>query len=238
MRIVLIIATCVAACVAAGPAGSAEPGTVRVAVALDGLPWSGGVVGSGRVTLAVGFDAEAARVVARRLGLRPVFVRVPRERLGKPGPWELAVGVRDGVPVLRGDHVVVVAPGVTRPRSLGGARGAHRLRPARNPGGRRRRVAARSPPGCWRAHARSSPAWCGPGRCDVALSDAGDATRLGGRPVARIESAVGYGIGVSRASGLGASLTRELRILGRNGTLGRLARSWLGLDPARLPRLR
>ena len=220
-----------------GPAGSAQPGTVRVAVALDGLPWSGGVVGSGRVTLAVGFDAEAARVVARRLGLRPVFVRVPRDRLGKPGPWELAVGVRNGVPVLTGDHVVVVAPGVTRPRSLGEL--GTRIVCARRGTRAADAVASLRIPARMLAGSRAELArLVRTGRCDVALSDAGDATRLGGRPVARIESAVGYGIGVSRASGLGASLTRELRILGRNGTLGRLARSWLGLDPARLPRLR
>jgi ABC-type amino acid transport substrate-binding protein len=59
-------------------------------------------------------------------------------------------------------------------------------------------------------------------------------------PVAgRIRRGKGLVIAVAREAGLEPALVdRELARMRADGTLGRLARSWLGLDPAALPRLR
>jgi ABC-type amino acid transport substrate-binding protein len=80
------------------------------------------------------------------------------------------------------------------------------------------------------------------GACDAALVPALDAGRfvrghvreLG--PVAgRIENGDGLVVAVAKGTGLEVgAVDRALGRLRRDGTLGRLARSWLGLDPARL----
>src|SRR6185503_1244722 len=84
------------------------------------------------------------------------------------------------------------------------------------------------------------------GACDAALVPSieagrfvrGHARELG--PVTgRVESGEGLVVAVARASGLDvAAVDRALGQLRRAGTLGRLARTWLGLDPARLRTLR
>jgi ABC-type amino acid transport substrate-binding protein len=84
------------------------------------------------------------------------------------------------------------------------------------------------------------------GACDAALVPAVEAGRFvaGSRSalgpvVGRIERGKGLVVAVPRGGGVDvASVDRELARLRRDGTLGRLARSWLGLDPASLPVLR
>lgn len=237
MRIVLIIVALSLTAIGSGTASAAEQPTVRVAIALDGLPWSGGVLGSDAITLAVGFDAEVARALTRRLGVRPVFVRVPRDGLGRSGGWDLAIGATRGAAVLAGDHVVVTAPGVTRPRSVADLRG--RIVCARRATRAADALAALRAPARMLAGSQTELArLVRTGRCDIALTDAGDAARLGGSPVARLESRVSYGIVASAGSGLAPRVEQEIAALQRSGTLGRLARTWFGVDPARLPRLR
>jgi ABC-type amino acid transport substrate-binding protein len=54
-----------------------------------------------------------------------------------------------------------------------------------------------------------------------------------------VESGDGFVVAVSRGGGLDpAAVDRALGRLRADGTLGRLARAWLGLDPARLRVLR
>ena len=63
--------------------------------------------------------------------------------------------------------------------------------------------------------------------------------RLLGPVTGRIEDGAGLVIAVARGTGIDlATVNRELRRMRADGTLGRLARSWLGLDPAGLRRLR
>jgi ABC-type amino acid transport substrate-binding protein len=57
--------------------------------------------------------------------------------------------------------------------------------------------------------------------------------------VGRIRHGKGLVVAVARGGGVAvADVDRELARLRRDGTLGRLARTWLGLDPAALPVLR
>ncbi len=84
------------------------------------------------------------------------------------------------------------------------------------------------------------------GACDAALVSAAEAGRFVagqrgalGPVVGRIARGDGLVVAVPRGAGVDvAAVDRELGRLRRDGTLGRLARAWLGLDPASLPVLR
>ena len=63
--------------------------------------------------------------------------------------------------------------------------------------------------------------------------------RLLGSVAGRIEHGDGLVVAVPRGTAVGvAAVNRELRLLRADGTLGRLGRVWLGLDPATLRTLR
>jgi ABC-type amino acid transport substrate-binding protein len=84
------------------------------------------------------------------------------------------------------------------------------------------------------------------GACDAALVPAVEIGRFVagqggslGSVVGRIPSGGGLVVAVPRGAGIDVAVVdRELVRLRRDGTLGRLARAWLGLDPATLPVLR
>jgi ABC-type amino acid transport substrate-binding protein len=221
-----------------------------------------GVVRGGAVVLARGFEVELAKLLAQRLGRRvDRFVQLrPAVRLlaGAPGGWQLAfAGIERSRtaraaadlsdPYLTTDAAVVLRRHLPRPRGLADLRG--RVLCAR-----RGSDAARTIPRVVRP--RSAPVLATgvdrlrellrTGACDAALVPAIEAGRfvrghgneLG--PVAgRVESGDGLVVAVARGTGLDvAAVDRALARLRNDGTLGRLARSWLGLDPARLRTLR
>ena len=239
----------------------ARPTSLVVALSLGDSGLQAGVVRGRDVILARGFEVELARLLARRLGARVVrFVDVrPPGRLlaaGTPG-WQLALASIEPTPKARAtafsapylttDLAVVLRRGLERPRGLADlrtrlvcvARGsdalpvvARTVRPVRPPlvapGRERLRTLLRT------------------GACDAAVVPAWQAGALIGGPgrlfgpvAGRIEHGEGLVIAVARGSGLDpADVDRALRRLRADGSLGRLARSWLGLDPAALRRLR
>lgn len=246
-----------------GPvAASPAPRPLVVALGLSDPTLQAGVVRGREVILARGFEVELARVLARRLGVRVerfVYVPSPRRLLaGSAAPgWDLALaGIRPSqgagaaselsVPYLTGDVAVVARRGLARPRRLadlrhallcavrGGeaARAIPSIRPARAPllvaGMERLRTILRT------------------GACDAALVPAPGAGRFVagqhrvlGPVVGRIAAGEGLVAVVPRGTGLDVgAVDRELLRLRRDGTLGRLARAWLGLDPATLRVLR
>jgi ABC-type amino acid transport substrate-binding protein len=252
----------------AAPASAADapspprPTGLVVALSLGDSRLQAGVVRGRDVILARGFEVELARILARRLGGRVArFVDVrPAGRLlasGAPG-WHLALasidpssarraGVAPSVPYLTTDLAVVLRRGLERPRRLADLRRrvvcvirgseagpvvGRAIRPLRAP------LVA---PGRDRLGALLRT-----GACDAAVVGMSEAGRLLARqrgllgPVAgRIRHGEGLVIAVARGTGLAPALVdRELRRMRADGTLGRLARSWLGLDPAALPRLR
>lgn len=237
------------------------PAGLVVALAPGDPAMQAGVLRGDEVVLARGLEVDLARLIARRLGNRiDRFVLVPRTgRLlaGTPPRWQVALAAfeasraaRSGAdlstPYLTTDIAVVLRRGLPRPRRLADLRDrvlcalrgsesarvigttAHpKRRPLLAPGRERLRSLVRT------------------GACDAALVPAieagrfvrGQARQLG--PVAgRIEHGAGLVAAVAPASGLTAAVDRELRRLRADGTLGRLARRWLGLDPAALRPLR
>lgn len=247
----------------AGAAAPAPPGSIVVALGLTSPRLQSGVVVGGReVILARGFEVELARILARRLGGRvDRFVYVPsapRLLASSLAGWHLALGGIAAAPgpratgdvsrpYLSTDVAVVARRGLDVPRRLADLRGslvcavrgseparvvATRIRPRRPPlyvvGPERLQAVVRT------------------GACDAALVSAREVggfvegqRRALGPVVGRIEHGPGVAVLVRRGSGLDVdAVDRELDWLARDGTLGRLARTWLGLDPAGLRVLR
>jgi ABC-type amino acid transport substrate-binding protein len=238
-----------------------RPGALVVALGLQSPVLQAGVVRGRDVILARGFEVELARTLARRLGGHVGrFVYVPSQaRLlaSSAGGWQLAVGGIDAsrgaragadlsAPYLTTDVAVVTRRGLERPRRLAdlrasalcAARGSEAARAATAVGPRLRPVFV-SGVERLRTLVRT-------GACDAALVPAVEAGRFVagqrssfGSVVGRIQRGSGLTVAVPRGAGVDvAAVDRELARLRRDGTLGRLARSWLGLDPASLPVLR
>lgn len=237
------------------------PRSLVVALALQDPLLQAGVVRGREVILARGFEVELARILARRLGGRVErFVHVPSAtRLlasNAPG-WQLALG---GIERSRGvraaaelsdsylttDVVVVAGRGLQRPRRLADLRRTRLCAVRGGDGaGAAARVGPRTPPLLVAGPERLLQL-VRTGVCDAALvpaTEAGRFVRDGGRGlgplVGRIARDDGLGAVVPHGSGLDVrAVDRELGRLRRDGTLGRLARTWLGLDPAALRVLR
>ena len=237
------------------------PRAFVVALGLGDPALQAGVLRGREVTLARGFEVEFARILARRLGGRVdrfVHVASPARALASGGAdWQLAfagiepaprmrAGADLSTPYLTTDVVVVARRGLDRPQRVAdlratlvcavrgseGAQAAASLRPKRAPSllpnADRLLTAVRT------------------GACDAALVPAREAgrfvaghRRVLGPVVGRIRHGAGVVVAVTRGSGIAVSdVDRELARLRRDGTLGRLARAWLGLDPATVPVLR
>jgi len=221
-----------------------------------------GVVRDGEVVLARGLEVAIARDLARRLGIRRVrfvFVR-PSERLVSTSAplWHLAIAslrpTREtssqadlSEPYLGTDQAVVVRRGLPAPASLSDLR--ERITCALR-GSDGSRALAASVTTAQRPILVSSQSrlldLVQTGVCDAALVDADDVGRtIAGRggvlgPVAaRVPFGGGSVIAVSRGGAVGvAEIDRALRRMRADGTMHRLARTWLRIDPARLRPLR
>jgi ABC-type amino acid transport substrate-binding protein len=237
------------------------PSVVVVALSLGEPALAAGVVRGRDVVLARGFEVELVRALAARLGAAGVrFVDrsgAPRLLTGAGGSWQLAVAairpprlatptVALSAPYLTTDQLVLLRRGTARPRTLGdlrtrilcAIRGADGLRAARA-------VAPAAAPLVAHGPVRLAQL-VQTGACDAALVDPVSATRLVegrtallGPLAARVPFGDGLVIAVRPGSGIEVlAVNRALDRLRRDGTLARLARRWLGLDPAALPRLR
>ncbi len=243
----------------AGPPVSAPPRPIVVALSLRDPVLQAGVVKGREVILARGFEAALARVLARRLGVGiDRFVYVPsRTRLlaASGASWDVALDAierpRGGradltASYLTSDVAVVTRRGLARPRSVSELRGAYLCAVRGSTGASaaaalRPRVPTLAVAGLDRLRSVLRT-----GTCDAALVPAVQAGRLLagqrgllGPVVGRLRRGDGIGASVPAGSSLDRrAVDRELARLRRDGTLGRLARLWLGLDPAALAVLR
>jgi ABC-type amino acid transport substrate-binding protein len=242
------------------PPAVAEPKPTELVVALDlGDPvLQAGVVRDGDVILARGLEVDIARELARRLGIPHVrFTYVRPARLlaaGAARPWDVSLAairpskvatsaVDLSNPYLVTDQAVVLRRALARPTSLADLR--HEITCAlRGSDGARAIAATLRPTG--KPTLVSSPTrlleLVQTGACDAALVDADGVGRfVAGRggllgPVsARIESGTGYVAAVTRGGAIPvADVNRALARMRSDGTMHRLTRRWLGIDPARL----
>jgi len=236
-----------------------EEGTelvVGVHLAAPGL--RAGAVRRGELVAGTGLEIDVVRALARAMGarsLRLVAVADPAA-LTRAGAktWDVAIGgIAADAPggasrsssYLRADPVVLMRPGLARPRGLAdlrarvlcavagsdGARAARSIRSVFEP------LTVRGEPELVRLVAS--------GRCDAAVGDApllgSTLQRLGGRRGhvgGRMDTGSGWVLAVPRGSSVAPAVDRALARLRADGTLGRIAERWLGFDPSGLRVLR
>ena len=240
------------------PVAAPKPTEIVVALSLGDPVLQAGAVRDGRVILARGLEVEIARTLARRLGIPRVrFVDVkPASRLiaARARSWDLTIAAIRPLPAaaevsdlsdpyLSADQAVVLRHGLGPLGSLAELKGkvtcavrfsdgaqaikttvVPSTRPLLAPTPERLLELVRT------------------GVCDAALVDAtgvgrfvaGHGALLG--PVrARVPSGGGFVVAVTRGGQIAdADVNRALVRMRADGTLHRLARTWLGIDPARL----
>ena len=240
------------------PVVEPRPTELVVALSLGDAVLQAGAVRDGEVILARGLEVDIARNLARRLGIpriRFVYVR-PASRLlaAEIRPWHLMIASIPPVraasahadlsdPYLRTDQAIVLRRGLPRLKDVGDVR--QKITCAlRGSDGARAIAASVAPvtrPILAGSHERLLEL-VQTGACDAALVD-GDAVGrfVAGRggilgPIsARIEFGGGYVVAVTRGGPIAvADVDRALGRMRADGTMHRLARRWLGIDPARL----
>ena len=244
------------------PVVQPRPAELVVALSLGDPVLQAGVVRDGEVILARGLEVEIARDLARRLGIPRVrFVNVqPASRLlaAEVRPWHVVIAsIRPtraassladlSEPYLGTDQAVVLRRGLPRLQDLGDLRS--KITCALRGSDGARAIAASVAPVARPILAPSNDRLLQlvrTGVCDAALVDADGVGRLvAGRggvlgPVsARVEFGGGYVVAVTRGGPIAvAEVSRALRRMRADGTMHRLARAWLGIDPSRLRALR
>jgi cystine transport system substrate-binding protein len=242
------------------PAVVAQPRPAELVVALSlGNPvLQAGVVRDGRVIVARGLEVEMARSLAHRLGIprvRFTYVR-PASRLlaATVRPWDVTMASIDAgasgpvaadlsEPFLPTGQAVVLRHGLAPLGSLAEIRGKVTCAVRFSEGARALAgTVAPTPKPLLARSAERLFELVRTGVCDAALVDAAGVARfVAGRgallgPVsARIPSGGGHVFAVTRGGPVTvADVNRALARMRADGTLHRLARAWLGVDPARL----
>ena len=239
-----------------------RPTELVVALRLGDPILQAGVVRDGEVILARGLEVDIARNLAKRLRIphvRFVYVK-PASRLlvAKVRPWDLSIASIKHVraasdtadlsdPYLGTDQAVVLRRGLPRLTTLRDLRGKITCAVRGSDGAQAiaGKVAPRMKPILASSDDRLLEL-VQTGACDAALVDADSVGQfVAGRggilgPVsARVEAGGGYVVGVTRGGPIAVSeVDRALAGMRADGTMHRLARQWLGIDPARLRPLR
>jgi ABC-type amino acid transport substrate-binding protein len=240
------------------PVVQPRPTELVVALSLGDPVLQAGAVRDGEVILARGLEVEIARNLAHRLGIprvRFVYVRpVSRLLAAKVRPWHIVIAsVRPtraassladlSEPYLGTDQAVVLRRGLPRLQVLGDLRS--KITCALRGSDGARALAASVAPVVRPILAPSNDRLLQlvqTGVCDAALVDADSVGRLvAGRggvlgPItARVEFGGGFVVAVTRGGPIAvAEVGRALQRMRADGTMHRLARAWLGIDPARL----
>ena len=234
-----------------------RPDTLVVALDLRDPVRQAGVVKDGDVILARGLEVEVAREIGRRIGIprvRFVYVRPSTRVLTASAPWHLglasiratprAAALADlSDPYLGTDQAVVLRRGLAPLRVLRDLR-LLRTCALRGSDGSRALATRVAPTAPTISPLTSEPLFqlVQTGVCDAAVVAADEVGRfvagrgaLLGPVTARVELGGGYVVAVMRGGPVGKEeVGRALRRMRADGTMHRLARTWLGIDPSRL----
>jgi len=244
------------------PVVQPRPDVLVVALDLRDPVRQAGVVRGGEVILARGLEVDIAREVARRLRVpRVQFIHVPaasRLPSATPRPWHLVIASLEPTgssvtradlsqPYIGNDQAVVLRRGLPPLRSLGDLRGKV-VCAVRGSGGARALAVAVPRPGRPRLASSTTRLLelAQTGVCDASLVDADDVGRLvagrGGMlgPItARVSLGGGSVVAVGKDGPVSvAAVDRALSRMRADGTMHRITRTWLGIDPGRLRQLR
>jgi ABC-type amino acid transport substrate-binding protein len=236
------------------------PSQLVVALNLADPALQAGVVRGRDVVLARGLEVEVARNIAERLGVKSVrFVAVRQESrllsdlLASRADWDIALSFSPThpgssvaeltTPYLATDQAVLLRRSTARPRTLAELRTRQLCAITGTNGAKAIAAIAPDAPALKVSGVTRLLELVQTGACDAAVVDAVKAGRLiEGRKAlvgpfaARIPYGSGLVVGVSRTSSIpAAAVDRVVKRLRTNGTLSRLARNWLGVDPAALP---
>jgi cystine transport system substrate-binding protein len=246
----------------AAPVVQPRPSTLVVALGLGDPVLQAGVVRDGQVILARGLEVDIARNLAHRLGIPRVqflYVSSASRLLAAPlRPWHLMISsirptrpessVADLTePYLGTDQAVILRRGLPRLRALGDLRS--KITCALRGSDGARAIATSVAPHVRPILAPSNDRLLQlvqTGVCDAAVVDADGVGRLVagrgsvlGAITARVAFGDGYVVAVTRGGPVAvAEVGRALQSMRADGTMHRLIRAWLGIDPARLLPLR
>ena len=239
-----------------------RPDVLVVALDLRDPLRQAGVVKGGEVILARGLEVDIAREIARRLRIpkvRFLYVRPASRVLAAEAPrWHLGVasirasstsptGADLSEPYLGTDQAVVLRRGLPRLRSLLDLRSLRSCALRGSDGSRALSTSVRpSVPPVLPSRSERLFQLVQTGVCDAALVDADEVGRfVAGRggllgPVsARVAYGAGYVVAVTRGGSIAApEVGRAIRRMRGDGTMHRLTRTWLKIDPDRLRVLR
>ncbi len=234
------------------------PSVLVVALSLGDPVLQAGIVRDGHIVYARGLEVEVARALAQRLGIPHVrLLYVPpgsRQLTAATRSWDVMLGafrpsrsessLADlSDPYLGTDQAVVLRHGLARPSALADLR-TRALCAMRGSAAARAIDVGVAP--VRRPMLPAKPErlleLIETGVCDAAIVDAssvgrfvaGHGARLG--PIAaRIAFGDGYVVSVTREGAVTAEqASTALSRMRADGTMHRLARAWLGIDPARL----
>jgi polar amino acid transport system substrate-binding protein len=245
---------------AAGPA-TLEPGVLTVGVAMPSEGFQVGIVKGAEVVYAQGFEIDLSRALAKRMGLaRTVFVQNRFDRLYSAGskPFDVAIGeisitpsrqrtVDFTAPYMSVDQGVLTAETVQPvPTTLSALRPLRVCALAKSTGADvARTTIAPVRPVVQIGNIPSLMLNLQTGRCDVVVYDAPALGTQKARAPDRYGPFVGviktgerYGVAVPKGSPLLAPAEKAVAALVADGTVARLAKKWLTVDPASLRPLR
>lgn len=245
---------------AAAPA-TIEPGTLTVGIAMPSEGFQVGIVKGSEVVYAQGLEIDLARAVAARMGLRrTAFVQNRFDRLFSAGPKPFDVGIGEisitparrstvtfSVPYMSVDQGVLAAQSVDPvPTTTAGLKSLRvcALRKSTGAEVARKSIAPTSPV-IEIGNVPSLMLDVQTGRCDVVVYDLPALATLKARAPDRYGPFVGlfrtrerYGIALPQGSPLAASVNTALRSLLADGSVDRLVKKWLTIDPSTLRVLR
>lgn len=259
--VVVVAAAAAGASAATAPPATLAPGALTVGLAMPSEGFQVGVVKGSEVIYAQGFEIDLAKALTARLGLKEtIFTQNRFDRLTSAGqkPFDLAIAqisitpgrskvVTFSKPYMRADQGVLAAQTVRPvPTTIAGLRALRICALAKSTGAdvARTRIAPVRPV----ALVGNVPTLMlnlQTGRCDVVVYDAPALGTLKKRAPDRYGPFVGviatgeqYGIAMPKGSTLAAPVNAALAALLADGTVDRLARTWLTVDPSDLRVLR
>ena len=268
MRRLPLVAVCTLAALAAvgtasaaAPPATQQPGVLTVGVAMPSEGFQVGVVKGSTVIYAQGFEIDFAKALAARLGLGgTVFVQNRFDRLYSAGakPFDLAIGqisitparsrtVDFSRPYMSVDQGILAAQTVQPvPTTIAGLRALRICALTKSTGAdvARERIAPVKPV-LLVGNVPTLMLNLQTGRCDAVVYDAPTLGTLKKRAPDRygpfvgvVDTAEEYGIALPKGSALLAPVNKAIASLVADGTVDRLARRWLTVDPADLRVLR